>query len=108
MAVIGMTAATEAKLAREAEMCYATLAAVTDFDVWHPEHEAVTTAMILENLRRNVEMGRRVIRAAVLGYSKERSCRCRSALSDALATDPSVIPPEVKERLKPLVGKYLS
>jgi len=107
MDVIGMTAATEAKLAREAEMCYATLAAVTDFDVWHPEHESVTTEMILGNLHLNVEMGRKIIHAAILGFPSERACSCRSTLSTAIATDLSIVPAEVKERLRPLLGKYL-
>ncbi len=107
MDIIGMTAATEAKLAREAEICYTTLAAVTDFDVWHPDHDAVTTELILQNLLQNVEMARRVVRAAVLAVPTERTCQCRTALGSALATDPSVIPAEVKETLKPLIAKYV-
>ena len=91
MDIIGMTAATEAKLAREAEMCYAPLAAVTDYDVWHTEHETVTAEMILENLFRNVDAGKRVIRAALRRLPSERGCDCRSALGAAFATDPSVV-----------------
>ena len=106
MDIIGMTAAPEAKLAREAEMCYASLAAVTDYDVWHPEHETVTTEMILKNLFRNVDAGKRVIRAALKRFPKERGCGCRSALSSAFATDPSVVPTHVKRRLRALLEKY--
>lgn len=107
MDVIGMTAATEAKLAREAEMCYATLAAVTDFDVWHPQHESVTTEMILRNLHQNVEQGRRIVREAIRLLPRERSCPCRNALATALATNPELVPRDLRERLKPLIGKYL-
>jgi 5'-methylthioadenosine phosphorylase len=105
--IIGMTAATEAKLAREAEMCYATLAAVTDFDVWHPDHETVTAEMILRNLRENVENAKRIVREAIRGFPEERDCSCRQALAAALATDPSVIPADVKARLSLLIRKYV-
>ena len=108
MDVIGMTAATEAKLAREAEMCYVTLAAVTDFDCWHPAHDDVTTEMILENLGKNVAAGQRLIVEALRRFPTDRACGCRSALSAALATRSDVVPAEVKERLAPLVGKYLA
>lgn len=107
MDIIGMTAATEAKLAREAEMCYATLAAVTDFDVWHLEHDTVTTEMILQNLHLNVESGRRIVREAIRTLPRERECGCRNALATALATNPEVVPRELRERLKPIVGRYL-
>ncbi len=103
-----MTAATEAKLAREAEMCYATLAAVTDFDCWHPGHDDVTTEMILANLSLNVEAGQRLIVETLRRFPDERECGCRSALSAALATRPDVIPADVRDRLAPLVGKYLN
>ncbi len=108
MDIIGMTAATEAKLAREAEMCYATLAAVTDFDCWHPGHDDVTTEMILANLSLNVEAGQRLIVETLRRFPDERECGCRSALSAALATRPDVIPADVRDRLAPLVGKYLN
>ena len=106
MDIIGLTAATEAKLAREAEMCYAPLAAVTDYDVWHTEHETVTAEMILENLFRNVDAGKRVIRAALRQVPRERGCDCRSALGSAFATDPSVVSASTKRRLQALLQKY--
>ncbi|MBM3213318.1 S-methyl-5'-thioadenosine phosphorylase [Candidatus Poribacteria bacterium] len=107
MDIIGMTAATEAKLAREAEMCYATLAAVTDFDVWHPDHATVTTEMILANLSKNVENGKRIVRDAIRRVTPLRDCSCRSALASAIATNPDVVPGDVRERLGLFVGKYL-
>jgi 5'-methylthioadenosine phosphorylase len=106
--VVGMTNVTEAKLAREAELCYATLSMVTDYDCWHPEHDTVTGAQILENLSRNVVNAQRVIREAVGAMPAERSCKCGSALQHALLTDPKLIPASAKRRLAALVGKYLS
>jgi 5'-methylthioadenosine phosphorylase len=108
MDIIGMTAATEAKLAREAEMCYVTLAAVTDFDCWHPAHDDVTTEMILANLGANVAAGQRLIVEALRNFPVARDCGCRSALSASLATRPDAIPADVRKRLAPLVGKYLT
>ncbi|MBZ5540754.1 MAG: S-methyl-5'-thioadenosine phosphorylase [Acidobacteriia bacterium] len=106
--VIGMTNVTEAKLAREAEICYATVAMITDYDCWHPEHETVTLAQILENLNKNAENAQRVIREAVRAVPEERSCKCGSALKHALVTDPKVVPAATKKRLAAIVGKYLS
>lgn len=106
--VIGMTNVTEAKLAREAELCYATLAMITDYDCWHPEHESVTGAQIIENLNRNVENARRVIREAVRAIPPERACKCGSALRHALITDPKLVPASTRKRLVLLVGKYFS
>ncbi len=106
--VIGMTNATEAKLAREAELCYATVAMITDYDCWHPEHESVTGAQIIENLNRNVDNARRVIREAVRAVPVARSCKCGSALRHALITDPQLVPAATKKRLALLVGKYMS
>lgn len=106
--VIGMTNATEAKLAREAELCYATLAMITDYDCWHPEHESVTGAQIIANLDRNVENAQRVIREAVRAVPATRACKCGSALRHALITDPKLVPAATKRRLAWLVGKYMS
>ena len=106
--VIGMTNVTEAKLAREAELCYATVAMITDYDCWHPEHESVTGAQIIENLSRNVENARRVIREAVRAVPAARACKCGSALRHALITDPKLVPAATKRRLALLVGKYMS
>ena len=106
--VIGMTNVTEAKLAREAELCYATVAMITDYDCWHPEHESVTGAQIIENLSRNVESAQRVIREAVRAVPAARACKCGSALRHALITDPKLVPAATKRRLALLVGKYVS
>ena len=108
--VIGMTNATEAKLAREAEMCYATVAMVTDYDCWHPQHDAVTAAEIIANLGRNAENVQRVIREALRGPlvgRAARTCRCASALAAALVTDRKLVPVATRRRLKLLIGKYL-
>lgn len=105
--VIGMTALPEAKLAREAEMCYATLAFVTDYDVWHESEAAVTVDMILENLHRNTEMAQRVIRAVVPMLDGPRDCPCGSALATAIVTRPEAMPPDEREKMHLLLGKYL-
>jgi 5'-methylthioadenosine phosphorylase len=105
--VIGMTNVTEAKLAREAELCYATLAMVTDFDCWHPEHDAVTAAEIIANLGRNAENAQRVLREAVAVIPTERDCKCSSALAAAIVTERSLIPRAAKKRLTAILGKYL-
>jgi 5'-methylthioadenosine phosphorylase len=105
--VIGMTNVTEAKLAREAEMCYATLAMVTDYDCWHPEHDSVTAAEIIGNLTRNAENAQKAIREAVRGMPRERKCRCGSALANALVTERSRIPAAAKKRLTAILGKYV-
>jgi len=106
--VIGMTNATEAKLAREAEICYATIAMISDYDCWHPQHDAVTVAQIIDNLNRNAENAQNVIREAVRAMPAGRSCKCGSALAHAIATDRACIPAATRRRLAPLVGKYLS
>jgi 5'-methylthioadenosine phosphorylase len=105
--VIGMTNVTEAKLAREAEICYATIAMITDYDCWHPEHDAVTGAQILATLNQNALNAQRVLREAVRTMPTERKCKCGSALSSAIFTDPKVIPAETKKKLAAIVGKYL-
>lgn len=107
MDVIGMTNLQEAKLAREAEMCYTTLALVTDYDCWHPDHDAVTVTEIIENLEKNSRNAQKVIRTAIRHLPDSRSCKCGLALSHALITDPSRVPDETRERLSLLVDKYL-
>jgi 5'-methylthioadenosine phosphorylase len=106
--VIGMTNATEAKLAREAEICYATIAMISDYDCWHPQHDAVTVAQIIANLNRNAGNAQNVIREAVRAMPAARSCKCGSALAHAIATDRACIPAATRRRLAALVGKYLS
>jgi 5'-methylthioadenosine phosphorylase len=107
MDVVGMTNLQEAKLAREAEICYATLAMVTDYDCWHPAHDAVTVDQIIDYLNRNAQNAQKIIRAAVRQMPKERSCKCGSALAHAVLTDPKKIPPQVRKKLALLLGKYL-
>jgi 5'-methylthioadenosine phosphorylase len=107
MDVIGMTNLQEAKLAREAEMCYVTVAMVTDYDCWHPDHDAVTVAQIVSNLMKNAENAARVVAAAVERMPATRECQCGSALAHAILTDPKTIPEAAREKLKLLVSKYL-
>ena len=105
--VIGMTNLTEAKLAREAEICYATIAMVTDYDCWHPQHDAVTLSEIISNLNRNTDAVQRVVREAVRDLPEERTCKCGSALAHAIVTDRKAIPAAAKKRLAPIIGKYV-
>lgn len=105
--VIGMTNVPEAKLAREAEICYATLALVTDYDVWHGKEEDVTIEAVLETLKRNVSRAQDIIRRAVAIIPEARTCTCAAALKDAIITDRNRIPPKVRKDLKPLLGRYL-
>ncbi len=107
MDIIGMTNLQEAKLAREAEICYATLAMVTDYDCWHPDHEAVTVNQIIDYLNRNVENAQKILRAGVRRLPQKRNCKCGSALAHAILTDRRKISPQAKKRLGLLVGKYL-
>jgi 5'-methylthioadenosine phosphorylase len=107
MDIIGMTNLQEAKLAREAEICYATLAMVTDYDCWHPEHDAVTVSAVIENLTHNAENAQKIIRHAVRGMPQERACKCGSALAHAILTDRKKISARAKRKLALLVGKYL-
>jgi len=106
--IIGMTNVTEAKLAREAEICYATIAMVTDYDCWHPDHASVTVAQIVETLNQNAENAQRVLRQAVKEMPAQRSCKCGAALAHALITDPNVVPASTKKKLAAIVGRYLS
>jgi len=105
--VIGMTNLQEAKLAREAEICYVTIAMVTDYDCWHPHHDEVTVAQVIAVLTKNAEHAAKVVKAAVGAVPKTRSCKCGSAVAHAILTDPAKIPPETKEKLKLILGKYL-
>jgi len=106
--VIGMTNIPEAKLAREAEICYATLALVTDYDCWHETEEDVTAEAIIANLLKNVGMAKKIIRGAVPKIPRERTCPCATALKDALITQPHLVPSETLQKLGLLIGKYLS
>jgi 5'-methylthioadenosine phosphorylase len=106
--VIGMTNLTEAKLAREAELCYAAFAMITDYDCWHPQHDAVTLEEIIGNLGKNAENVQLAIREAVRDIGDERSCKCGRALAHAIITDRKVIPAATKRRLAPIIGKYIS
>ncbi|HEY3083528.1 MAG TPA: S-methyl-5'-thioadenosine phosphorylase [Chloroflexota bacterium] len=106
--VIGMTALPEAKLAREAELCYATIALVTDYDVWHESETAVTVEMVVANLRRNVGAAKRILAEAIAGLGAERVCPCPDALRDAIMTQREAIPEAVRRDLAPLIGRYVS
>ena len=105
--IIGMTALPEAKLAREAEMCYATLACVTDYDVWHTTEEQVTVELVVANLMKNVAASQEALRKLVPALNAERHCGCGGALRDAVITARDAIPPEAKEKLQPIIGKYI-
>ena len=105
--VIGMTALPEAKLAREAEFCYATLALVTDYDTWHESHDTVSAELILGNLNKNAETAQRVLGAALRELPATRDCGCASALASALVTAPELVPEETKRRLGPIIGRYM-
>jgi len=106
--VIGMTNLQEAKLAREAEICYATMAMVTDYDCWHESHDAVTVDQIIAVLNQNAANAAKVVRAAVAAMPRERTCACASALKFAILTQPSAIPAATREKLDLILGKYLS
>ncbi len=107
--IIGMTAAPEAKLAREAEICYAVLACSTDYDCWHPEHDNVTTEMILDNVRFNVETSKKIVRSTIAQIPDgSRTCLCSNALQYAIATDPNKITLAKRHQLKLLLDKYLT
>jgi 5'-methylthioadenosine phosphorylase len=102
-----MTAVPEAQLAREAEICYATMAHVTDYDVWHEAEEPVTVEMVIRNLLKNIEKAKEILKVLVPRIPKERKCACATALKDAIITQRERIPEELKEKLKLLIGKYL-
>jgi 5'-methylthioadenosine phosphorylase len=108
MSVIGMTNLQEAKLAREAEICYATMALVTDYDCWHPDHDSVTVEMIIEFLNRNAKNAQKLVAGAVAQLvNKQRTCKCGDSLRHAIITSPERIAPEAKQRLKAIIGKYV-
>jgi 5'-methylthioadenosine phosphorylase len=105
--VIGMTNLQEAKLAREAEICYVTIAMVTDYDCWHPHHDAVTVEQVVSVLVKNAEHAAKVVKASVQAMPRARACKCGRALANAILTDPAKIPAATKEKLKLILGKYL-
>jgi 5'-methylthioadenosine phosphorylase len=107
MDVIGMTNLQEAKLAREAEICYVTLAMVTDYDCWHPAHDAVSVDQIVDNLGKNALTAKSVLRATLRRLPKERECECARALRHALFTAPDLVPEETKRMLQPIIGRYM-
>jgi 5'-methylthioadenosine phosphorylase len=107
MDVIGMTNLQEAKLAREAEICYATLALVTDYDCWHPDHDSVTVDMIIANLTQNARTAQQAIATAVGRLPSARTCACRDALATAIITRPEFVPEQTKRDLAPIIGKYM-
>jgi 5'-methylthioadenosine phosphorylase len=106
--IIGMTNLQEAKLAREAEICYTTIALVTDYDCWHPDHDSVTVDMVVAVLLQNAKTAQGIIADAVSQLPFERTCECATALKYALITRPEAVPDATRRELEPLVGKYLS
>jgi 5'-methylthioadenosine phosphorylase len=106
--LIGMTNLQEAKLAREAEICYVSIAMVTDYDCWHPDHDAVTVEQVVKVLNTNAENAARVVKKAVAMMPKDRKCKCGSALQHAIMTDPAKIPPATRQKLSLLLDKYLT
>jgi 5'-methylthioadenosine phosphorylase len=107
MSIIGMTTSPEAFLAREAEMCYAVMAHVTDYDVWHVSESPVTVEIIIETLKKNTHAAQEAIRKLAAVLDVQRNCECKSALSSSLITDPARIPSQTKEKLKLLIEKYI-
>jgi 5'-methylthioadenosine phosphorylase len=107
MDIIGMTNLQEAKLAREAEICYTTIALVTDYDCWHPDHDSVTVEMVMSTLAKNAATAQQIIAGAVERLPYERTCECASALKYALVTRPEMVPDQVKKDLAPIIGKYI-
>lgn len=106
--VIGMTNLTEAKLAREAEICYACIAMITDYDCWHPQHDSVTVPDIISNLNKNAANVQKVLRETLRSLGSTRQCKCGSALAHAMLTDRKMIPAVTKRRLAPIIAKYIS
>lgn len=107
VSVIGMTNLQEAKLAREAEICYSTLAMVTDYDCWHVSEEAVTLEMIIGNLNKNTETAKRILKAVIPKIEQKRTCACTTAVQDAIVTHKDLIPESTKKKLDIIFGKYL-
>ena len=106
--VFVMTNLQEAKLAREAEICYTTIALVTDYDCWHPDHDSVTVEMVMSTLAKNAATAQQIIAGAVERLPYERTCECASALKYALVTRPEMVPDQLKKDLAPLIGRYIS
>jgi 5'-methylthioadenosine phosphorylase len=103
-----MTNLQEAKLAREAEICYATMALVNDYDCWHPDHDAVTVEMVIEYLNKNSANAQRIIRDSVKRLAHApRPCKCGSAVKHAILTAPAAIPAEARKKLAPIIGRYV-
>ncbi|MCX5707285.1 MAG: S-methyl-5'-thioadenosine phosphorylase [Candidatus Omnitrophica bacterium] len=107
MDVIGMTNFVEAKLAREAEICYSTLASVTDYDCWHPHHASVTIDMVISNLKNNIDKAKNILVETIKNIDEERTCSCKEALKFAIVTDRKLISPKVKKDLGIIIGKYI-
>jgi 5'-methylthioadenosine phosphorylase len=105
--VIGMTNLQEARLAREAEICYSTLAMVTDYDCWHEGHDAVTVDQVIAVAMKNADNATKVVREAIVSLPKTRGCKCGAALQHAIMTDPKVIPAATREKLSLILDKYL-
>ncbi len=105
--IIGMTVLPEAKLAREAEICYASIACVSDYDSWEEKAKPVTVDIILDIMHKNIDTAKKIIKLAVTRMPQKRDCHCATALKTALVTDPGLIPPEQKKKLELLIGKYL-
>ena len=107
MDVIGMTNLQEAKLAREAEICYTTFALVTDYDCWHPDHDSVTVDLIVANLLQNAKTAQQALAETVGRTSAARTCACKDALATAIITRPELVPAQTKRELQPIIGKYI-
>lgn len=107
MDIIGMTNMPEAKLAREAEICYATLACVTDFDCWHPDFEKITVEMVISNLHKNINNAKKILHGLIKNLPDKRSCGCQDALKNAIITDRKMIPAKAKKDLDIIIGKYI-
>ncbi|HDZ76853.1 MAG TPA: S-methyl-5'-thioadenosine phosphorylase [Candidatus Omnitrophica bacterium] len=105
--IIGMTNIAEARLSREAEMCYSTLAAVTDYDCWHPNHDNVTVEMVMRNLTENVGNAKKIIRQVVRDLPDNADCKCKNALKYAIVTNKDVVPKKTKKDLDIIIGKYM-
>jgi len=109
MDIIAMSNMAEAKLAREAEICFATLACVTDYDCWYLNEsvESVSIELIINNLKKNIGNAKKIVRGVLKNMTEDCTCGCHSALKDAIMTDPKVMPPATKKKLKPIIGKYI-
>ena len=106
--IIGMTTATEAKLAREAEICYASIAGVTDYDCWQEDDDPTPIDVIVATLQQNTDTIREIIKRSITRVTEERNCACATALRTAIVTSPDAIPPETRKKLDLIIGKYIS